>query len=174
MTVDEIIAHLELSPLPVEGGYFRVNYLSKDVLPASSLPVRYSSEHNAGNAIYFLETAEQFSQMHTLITDENYYYHYGDPLEMLLLYPDGSGEVKTLGCDLTSGERPQIGVPRDTCHGSRPMPDGDFGYTLLSTSMAPGYSDGDVSFARREDLLRSHQEFASYISALTRDEAINV
>ncbi len=174
LTAKEIIAHLGLSPLPREGGYFRVNYLSNDVLPAKSLPERYRSDHNAGNAIYFLTTPVQFSAMHTLITDENYYFHYGDPLEMLLLYPDGSGEVKVLGCDLASGQRPQIGVPRDTCHGSRPMPGGKFGFSLLSTSMAPGYSDGDVSFAEGQSLLASYPDFAHYISGLTRDKPINI
>lgn len=174
LTAKEIIEYLELAPLPVEGGYFSVNYVSNEVLPASSLPARYQSERATGNAIYFLETAEQFSAMHTLITDENYYYHYGDALEMLLLHPDGRGEIKILGCDLANGHRPQISVPRGTCHGSRPLPGGESGYSFLSTSMAPGYSDNDVRFFEREALLKSHARFAPLITALTRTQPINV
>ena len=174
MTAEEIIEHLGLSPMPLEGGYFKINYLSSEVLPAGSLPDRYSSNRQFGNAIYFLETTEQFSAMHTLITDEIYYHHIGDPLEMLLLYPDGRGEIKLLGNDLAGGHRPQICVPRGTCHGSRPMPEGEWGYSLVSASMAPGWSEDDLTFATRTELLKSHPEFKSYIAELTRSEPINV
>lgn len=173
MTADEIIAYLDLSPLPIEGGFFRVSYLSDECIPASALPRRYQGDRRAGNAIFFLETAEQFSAMHTLATDENYYFHYGDAIEMLLLHPDGRGELKYLGCDFAQGEMPQICVPYGVCHGSRPRAGGAFGFSLVGTSMAPGYAENDVMFPERKALHSAYPEWGRYIDALTRSHAVN-
>ena len=48
------------------------------------------------------------------------YHHYlGDPLEVLLLYPGGKGEVRWVGPDLAAGMRPQLFIPANTFHVSR-------------------------------------------------------
>ncbi|MFT7457950.1 MAG: putative cupin superfamily sugar epimerase [Planctomycetota bacterium] len=168
LSAEEIIKHLGLQPLPIEGGYFAVSYTSDEQIQANALPDRYANARNIGGAIYFMETSEQFSAMHQLPTDELYYYHYGDPMEMLFLYPDGKGETRLLGADLAAGQRPQILAPRHSYHGSRPLTGGEFGFSLGSTSMAPGYDQSDSVFPPREELVRAYPEFASLITALTR------
>ena len=112
LNVDEIIKLLQLQPLPVEGGYFGVTYTSNERIEASALPERYTTAHSMAGAIYYLETAEQFSALHKLPSDELYYYHLGDPMEMLFLHPDGSGESRILGPDLQTGQQLQILAPR--------------------------------------------------------------
>ena len=42
--------------------------------------------------------------MHRLRDDELYHFYMGDALELLLLYPDGTFEVKYLGTDLQKGQ----------------------------------------------------------------------
>jgi uncharacterized protein len=106
--------------------------------------------------------------MHRLASDELYYYHLGDPMEMLFLYPDGSGETKTLGPDLAAGQQLQIMAPRQCWHGSRPLPGQAQGFSLVSTSMAPAYNEADVIFARRDELIKDYPDFDSLIIALTR------
>ena len=174
LNAEQVIQELGLEPLPIEGGYFAVSYTSGDLIPAQGLPERYNNDRNLAGAIYFMETEIQFSAMHSLPTDELYYYHYGDPMEMLFLYPDGSGEIKILGPDLQNGQRPQILAPRGCYHGSRPLPGGEYEFSLGSTSMAPGYHESDPVFPPRDDLTKQYPEFSQLITALTRLEPHNV
>lgn len=168
LTAEEIISHLGLEPLPIEGGYFKVTYTSDEKIPAAALPGRYTNARNIGGAIYFMETLEQFSAMHTLPGDELYYYHLGDAMEMLFLYADGSGEIRILGPDLLAGQQPQILAPRHCCHGSRPLAGGKHGFSLGSTSMAPGFDETDPVFPARDELVSAYPEFQSLIESLTR------
>jgi len=61
MDAAEIIRHLNLEPLPIEGGYFRQTWVAGETV---SVP-RYHSARAAGTAIYFLLTsdADSFSAL---------------------------------------------------------------------------------------------------------------
>ena len=166
---EEIIKLLNLQPLPLEGGYFAVTHTSDERLSTSSLPGRYQRPRDLSGAIYYLETPEQFSAMHRLPTDEIYYFHMGDPLELLLLDPDGGGKQVTLGHDLKSGHVLQVLAPRHYWQGSRPKPGGKHGYSLVSTSMAPGYAEGDAEFVSGNALAMQYPQYTDLIEQLTRD-----
>jgi predicted cupin superfamily sugar epimerase len=168
VTAQEIIKLLELQPLPMEGGYFAVTHTSDERLSSTCLPQRYQHSRDLSGAIYYLETPEQFSAMHRLPTDEIYYFHLGDPLELLLLAPDGSGERIILGPDLKAGQKLQQLAPRNYWQGSRPSPGGSHGFSLVSTSMAPGYAEGDAEFASAEELIKSYPSNTNLIQSLTR------
>ena len=173
MTAEEIIKALQLQPLPQEGGYFKVSYTADEKLQLPQLPSRYQDPRDLSGAIFYLETAAQFSAMHRLPTDELYYYHYGDPLEMLFLYADGTGERKLLGMQLDQDQIPQIHAPRKCWQGSRPLPGGSHGFTLISTSMAPGFHPSDPEFASATALISQYPQYSELISSLTRDHLIN-
>ena len=83
MTAEEIKALLKLEPHPVEGGWYRRTYTSSGTV---ELPRGVRAQ---GTAIYYLIEAGTFSEMHTLASDEIFHFYLGDPVEMLLLYPDG-------------------------------------------------------------------------------------
>jgi uncharacterized protein len=51
------------------------------------------------------------SDMHRLPTDELWHFYLGDPIELLLLYSDGSDELVILGQDVLAGQRIQTVVP---------------------------------------------------------------
>ena len=143
LTPQQIIEHLNLEPLLPEGGYFRRSYSSADVLPVSGLPERYHSDKRAGTAIYYLLTSEpdSFSALHRLPTDEVYHFYLGDPVELLLLTPDGKAQTVMLGEELLSGQHVQFVVPGGVWQGSRLLPGGEF--ALMGTTMAPGYEQRD-------------------------------
>lgn len=168
MTADEIIESLGLQPLPVEGGYYTVTHRSTEMLSSEGLPSRYQNERSISGAIYYLATVTQFSAMHKLLTDELYYYHFGDPLQLLMLGPEGNATVKLLGVELAAGQQPQLLVPRNWWQGSRPLPGGTFGFTLISTSMAPAYEEADAEFGDKERLIPQYPEYAEMIASLTR------
>jgi hypothetical protein len=157
---------LGLKPLPQEGGFFAESYRSGEKLAGNSLPARYSGDRSFGTAIYFLLTPDTFSAVHKLATDEIYHFYLGDPVELLLLGNDGSGEVVTIGTDLDRGMKPQFTVPRGAWQGSRLKIGGAF--ALLGTTMAPGFEFADLELARRETLLASHPAFSALIRHLTR------
>lgn len=162
LTAAEVIRLLHLEPLPVEGGYFRETYRSGESLQAA----RYGSPRSYGSAIYFLLTPESFSALHRLESDEVYHFYLGDPAEMLLLYPDGSGERLLLGSDVAAGQHLQYVVPRGVWQGSRVHSGGR--YSLLGTTMAPAFDPRDFEPARRGDLLERYAQHAELIRGLTR------
>ncbi len=163
MTAQEIIALLNLELLPHEGGFFHQTYISTEKISQTALPQRFIKDMPYGTAIYFLLTATDFSAMHRLRSDEIYHFYYGDPVEMLLLRPDGSGEVFLLGSDLRAGMRPQKVVKRGVWQGSRLAPDGQHGLALLGTTMAPGFDWDSFELGEKNVLLEQYPDYAAKI-----------
>ena len=164
MTAAEVIAALELRPLPREGGYYRETYRSADVLPAGALPARYDAARSAATAIYYLLTPDTFSALHRLPTDEVFHFYLGSPVQMLQLAPGGRGRVITLGTDLGAGQQPQVVVPRGVWQGSCLVSGGAF--ALLGTTMAPGFDFADYEGGDRAALSRQYPDFADLIERL--------
>jgi uncharacterized protein len=102
----------------------------------------------APTALYFLVAPDAQIVMHRIRSDQLYHHYLGDPLEVLMLYPDGTGAVTTVGSDLAAGERPQLFVPGYTFHTSR-LRSGT-GYALLASTEWPGVEPPDVEHGDRE------------------------
>jgi predicted cupin superfamily sugar epimerase len=166
--IEQLIRHLRLEPLPIEGGYFRQTWSSDDLLPASALPDRYASPRAAGTAIYYLLTsdADSFSAMHRLATDEIYHFYLGDPVEMLLLSEDSGAQRIVLGPDLMGGQHVQYVVSRYVWQGSRVVRGGRF--ALLGATMAPGFDPRDFTLGSRDQLIQRFPHDAALIRELTR------
>src|SRR5687768_14866226 len=137
ITARDIITRFNLRPLPVEGGYFAESYRSSATIPESALPSGYSGPRYFGTAIYYLLTPETFSAMHRLPGDEVFHFYLGDPVEMLQLRSDGTGERIIIGNDIAAGMRVQVPVPANVWQGSRLCDGGKF--ALMGTTMAPGF-----------------------------------
>ena len=163
LTAEDLIRLMKLQPLPVEGGYFRETYRSAELLETTGYP----SPRSFGSAIYFLLTPQSFSSLHRLRTDEIYHFYLGDPAEMLLLHADGSSERVLLGHDIHAGQQLQLVVPRGTWQGSRVLPGGRF--SLLGTTMAPGFDPRDFEPGSRSDLLAAYPSQRELIRGLTRE-----
>jgi predicted cupin superfamily sugar epimerase len=168
LTAEELIRRLGLQPLPIEGGYFTQSYVSAESVAAEALPARYGSPRAFSTAIYYLLTsdADSFSALHRLATDEVYHFYLGDPVEMLLLHPDGRGERVLLGPDVPGGQRVQLVVPRDVWQASRLVAGGR--WALLGTTMAPGFDARDFVLGERQELTHRYPEHAEMIRRLTR------
>jgi uncharacterized protein len=78
---------------------------------ANALPEAYGGHRPCGSTLYFLVTPEAQIVMHRIRSDQLYHHYLGDSLEVLLLYPDGNGEVVSVRSDLEAGERPQLFLP---------------------------------------------------------------
>ena len=155
LSPQEIADRLNLSPLSVEGGMFRRTWESKEQQNGNAM----------GSAIYFLLTANAFSHLHRLPSDEVYHFYLGDPVELSLLGPNGEVRQITLGTDLLSGQVPQAVAPAGWWQGSRVMDGGE--YALLGTTMAPGYVDEDYEHGNAAILKAQYPSAADIIDRLT-------
>ena len=164
----KLIEKLHLQPLSPEGGLFSQYYRSVEEIPLENLPKRYPSRRRFGSAIFFLLTgkADSFSAMHKLLSDEIYHFYLGDPVEQLLLYPDGRSKLVILGPDILGDQNVQFVVPHGIWQGSHMLPGGK--YALLGTTMAPGYEHDEFVLGRRDDLTSKYPQDADLIQKLTR------
>ena len=160
MTAAEVVARLQLQPHPVEGGHFRETWRAGT--PAG--------ERAVGTAIYYLLGGPAVSEIHRLPGAEVYHFYLGDPLELLMLHPDGRHETHVLGTDLVAGELPQVVIPGGVWQGSVRRARAA-GYTLIGATMAPGFDYADYETGRREELTRQWPDAAGMIAARTpRDD----
>jgi predicted cupin superfamily sugar epimerase len=162
ITAEEMIRLLNLEKHP-EGGYFTETYRSKEKITD---PRR--GQRSYSTAIYYMLTPDTFSEMHRLTGDEMFHFYLGDPVEMLHLYPDGTGKHLLLGSDIERGMQPQVLVLSGVWQGARLLPGGTSGFALMGTTMAPGFEYSDYQSGSRQELTRQYLEFKELITTLTR------
>lgn len=162
----QLIEHFHLSPLAGEGGLYAESYRSREHIPHAALPARYPEAKSFGTAILYMLLPDDFSALHRLPTDEIYHFYLGDPVEMLLLLPDGSSRSIVLGQDVLNDQLVQCVAPAGAWQGSRLRPGGS--YALLGTTMAPGFTPADFELGNRAALLRDYPGEAGQIIRLTR------
>jgi len=171
MTASEIISLLDLEPLEIEGGFFRETYRSPEIVSNSGADTgaplqegRCGLRRPASTCIYYLLTSTTPSRMHRLRSDEVFHFYLGDPVEMLVLHPDGSGSTMALGPDLATGQRPQVLVRGGHWQGCQLADGGD--YALLGTTVAPGFEYADFELGDCTRLAEQYPAYASIISKL--------
>ncbi len=160
MTADQIKEFLNLVQHPVEGGLFRRTFTARGTIetPKGSRP------HST--AIYYLLEEGTFSEMHVLASDEMFHFYLGDPLEMLLLHPDGTSSVLILGRDLAAGQHVQLLVPAGIWQGLRLVEGGKM--ALMGCTVTPGFNYADYRNAKYDELAAKWPEQAERIRVLTR------
>jgi predicted cupin superfamily sugar epimerase len=92
-----------------------------------------------------------------------FHFYRGAPAEMLLLKNDGTGEIIHIGDGIEQGETPQVVVPRGCWQGIYST--GEF--TLLGTTVAPGFEYDDYESGNRQELISQYPAYADLIRKLT-------
>ena len=156
ITAEDLVRHYGLEPIPREGGLFRRTWAGPE--GADGRP--------AGSAIVALLTADDHSALHRLPTDEIWHFYLGDPLELLLLAPDGTSRTAVLGPDVLGGQHPQLTVPARTWMGARVVPGG--AWTFFGCTMAPGFTYEDYEHGDAATLTARHPDRAAQIARLCR------
>lgn len=135
MTAQDLIKTLSLKPLEGEGGYY------SKVLTFTQGPVVL------GGSIYYLITPESFSSLHLLSSDEGWYFLEGDPVEQLVLYPDGTQKLTVLG-KVSEGHTALTLVEGGCYQGTRLC--SNIGWALCATTMCPPYDATTFILAKKE------------------------
>ncbi|MGW0942849.1 cupin domain-containing protein [Streptomyces sp. NPDC002623] len=156
LTPEDLVAHYGLEPIPREGGLFRRTWAGPEG----------PDGRPAGSAIVALLTAGDHSALHRLPTDEVWHFYLGDPLELLLLAPDGTSRTAVLGPDVLGGHQPQLTVPARTWMGARVA--AGAAWSFLGCTMAPGFTYADYEHGDADRLTARYPDRAPLIRELCR------
>jgi predicted cupin superfamily sugar epimerase len=168
-TSQEVIRELGLQPLPGEGGYYRETYRSHETIKVSFADETMQVIRNLNTQIFYMVTESSFSALHRLRQDEIYHFYEGHPAEIFLIYANGTSRIVRLGTNFNDGETPQLLVPAGTWQGVR-LPENQKGYSLMGTSVSPGFDFADFELADRKKLVSELPEMRFLIERYTREE----
>ena len=155
-TAKEIIDILGLKPHPT-CGFVAESYRSLQHIPRQALPAAYEGSRPFGSVLYFMVTPDAQIRLHRIRSDQMYHHYLGEPLEVLLLYPDGTGGITVIGSDLTAGMRPQLFIPGGTFHISRLGAGSAF--ALLGTTEWPAFEPPDLELGDPDKLMAEYPAF---------------
>jgi len=157
-TPRELIELWNLTTMPTENVRFTQSYVDDKVGPDGK-PLC------SAIVALLVDDPAVFSDLHRLPTDELWHFYLGDPIELLLLLPDGSDELVLLGHDVLAGQRVQVLVRAGVWMGARLQPGGEFG--VYGNTMAPGFVLSDFEGASADELIGRWPQRADLIRALT-------
>jgi hypothetical protein len=152
-TAAQLVARLQLEPLPGEGGYFR-----------------QTSCRPTASAIFFLLTPGDFSALHRIAQDEVWHFYAGDRVEHVQFAADSAVQVARMGSDVLAGDQPQVVVPAGAWQGARiaSSPGDGAGYALLGCTVSPPWDERGFELGARAALLAEFPAHAGLIRVLTR------
>jgi predicted cupin superfamily sugar epimerase len=161
MNTQELIKQLGLIE-HIEGGYFYETHCS----PAMMITDREGQKRSILTSIYYLLTAERrVDHFHKNRSDILHYFHLGEAITYLLLYPVGRLEKIKLGSNLEEGEVLQLLVPGG-CWKAAILEKGEFG--LIGEAVAPGFDYRDMELATPKVLQNQFphlwKEIAPYVN----------
>jgi uncharacterized protein len=165
LTAQEIKHLLKLEPHST-CGFVAETYRSTLRIPQLELPAGYAGDRPFGSALYFLVTPDVRMRLHSNRSDQLYQHHMGGPLEVLLLYRSGQGEVRAVGTDLEAGMRPELFIPGGTFHVSRLSAGAS--WALLSATAWPGVEPPDIEQGDPAKQMVAYPHLRAAIDAFTR------
>lgn len=120
-----------------EGGFYKECFRSKQSIQFPS----FEGERSVSTSIYFLLEKGQTSALHRIKSDEIWYFHDGQTLEIIELDEQGNEKITLLGKNLMNGEVLQHVVPAGIWFGARLAPNSEF--CLVGCQVSPGFDFRD-------------------------------
>lgn len=163
--VKALIDHFHFQPLPIEGTLFASTYRSAQ---------EYEAGKPVGTAMMgmYCEDPYSLSMFHKLKYDEVWHFYAGDPLRLVLLYPDGSSRDVILGSDPLNGQLVQFVIPAGVWQAGHMLEGGK--YSLFGCTVAPGFTGDIFEGGARERLLAMYPDRAYDINKLSVNGATNM
>jgi predicted cupin superfamily sugar epimerase len=161
ISTKEVIEHFKMTILPIEGTYFSKTYESSSI---------HTTGGPDGTAILGLysDAPRSCSLFHKLTSDEVWHFYAGDPIRLILLYPNKETKIVILGSDFKNGELIQFVVPKGVWQAGEIVPGGDWG--LFGCTMAPGFSANSFEGGYFKDLIKDYPSFKDYLERLSVPE----
>jgi predicted cupin superfamily sugar epimerase len=155
--VQALIKHFKLEPLPVEETLFAATYRSDQ---------EFGDGKPLCNAIVALYCDEprSVSLFHKLPVDEIWHFYAGDPLRLVLLYPDGSSQDVIMGNDPLKGHAVQFVVPAGVWQAGYMVAGGR--YSLFGCTVAPAFTGDMFEGGIRDQLIDFYPDRVDDINML--------
>lgn len=158
--VEFLVKQYSLQKHP-EGGYYKEMYRSKEFVSRNALPDRFSGDRSFLTSIYFLLEKDSFSAFHRIKSDELWYFHQGDNIDIHIILPDGTYLCEELGKD----KQFQCMVPAGAWFASNTKGE----YSLVSCAVAPGFDFEDFELAEKKELISIFPQYQSLIEEFCRN-----
>ncbi len=147
--VEALIAHYKLERLPVEKTLFKQTYRSQQ-------EIRNGEPYGTAIIALYCDEPHSVSLFHRLPVDEVWHFYSGDPLRLILLYPDGSSKDVIMGSDPLKGQQVQFVVPAGVWQAGHMLSGGR--YSLYGCTMAPGFTNAMFEGGIREQLIAAYPD----------------
>jgi len=156
--VKTLIEHYQLQPLPVEGTLFVSTYRSAQ---------EYEQGKPVGTAMIgmYCDEPQSHSLFHKLKYDEVWHFYGGDPLRLVLLYPNGSSKDVIMGSDPFNRQLVQFVIPAGVWQAGHMVAGGR--YSLFGCTVAPGFTGDIFEGGKREELLTHYPQRTDDINRLS-------
>src|SRR5688572_27003257 len=141
--IKSLIEHYKLHPLAGEGTLFTSTYRSPESLPNGK-------PYGTGMIGLYSREPKSVSYFHQLSVDEIWHFYSGDPLRLILLYPDGSSKDVILGNDISQNQIVQFVIPAGVWQAGHTLGE----YSLFGCTLAPGFTDDIFKGGSKEELLK--------------------
>jgi predicted cupin superfamily sugar epimerase len=158
MNAKYLIEKLRLQTHP-EGGFYRETFRSEQKMTTIEGNVR-----NVSTAIYYLLEDGNKSHFHRIKSDESWFFHQGECLEIVSLH-DGELQTTWLGNNIEQGEVPQATIPANTWFACKIK--SASGYALVSCTVAPGFDFADFELANKNQLMEEYPDLKDVIEEFT-------
>jgi predicted cupin superfamily sugar epimerase len=147
-----LIEHYKFQPLPTDGTLFVSTYRSAG---------EFENGKPYGTAMIgmYCDEPRSLSLFHRLTADEVWHFYGGDPLRLVLLYPDGSSKDLVM-----SSENVQAVVPAGVWQAGHMVEGGV--YSLFGCTVAPGFTGDMFEGGTQTQLLKLYPDRAEDIQTL--------
>jgi predicted cupin superfamily sugar epimerase len=150
--VKSLIEHYKFQLLPAEGTFFVSTYRSAGEF-------ENGKPHGTAMIGMYCDEPRSLSLFHRLTADEVWHFYGGDPLRLVLLYPDGSSKDVIL-----SSENVQAVIPAGVWQAGHMVAGGV--YSLFGCTVAPGFTGDMFEGGTQTQLLKLYPDRAQDIQTL--------
>jgi len=140
----------------IEGGYFSETLID----PANRIGAD-KSQRALYTSILFMLYGDEVSHFHQLKSDELWYFHHGDPLDIVCILKDGSLKIHHLGTQVD--QVLQVLVEKGTIFGSY-VP--SHGLSLVGCAVVPGFLYEEFRLFSKAELMVHYPEYSEQIEIL--------
>jgi predicted cupin superfamily sugar epimerase len=156
---DYWISQLNMIPHP-EGGFYKEVFRSRiEIFRKSTVDVK-----RACTSIYYLLKGTDYSAFHRLASDEIWYYHKGEPLDIYELTKAGL----LITHELSDRETGHLSIIIEAGSWFAAAIRSGEGYSLVSCAVAPGFDFNEFEMAIKDELIRLFPEHSSIIELFCR------
>ena len=142
--IKSLIEHYNFQPLPAEGTFFVSTY-------RSATEFENGKPHGTAMIGMYCDEPRSLSLFHRLTADEVWHFYGGDPLRLVLLYPDGSSKDVIM-----SDENVQVVIPAGVWQAGHMVEGGV--YSLFGCTVAPGFTGDMFEGGTQQQLLDQYPD----------------